>query len=154
MNTEKVKEALERAKNQIENCFPVIDPEADGCTDPFEWAEIISVRVRSITANLDEALSALAELEKPGESLEAVEKWAEEYYGHSVLVGDIHRSLAVAFTAFAASYHAKKCAECVKRYTPIGCRSCADYPCALSSDSNATCCDGKFWNLKEPPHAL
>ena len=63
----KLRDALERAKNQIENCFPVIDPEADGCTDPFEWAEIISVRVRSITANLDEALSALAELEKPGE---------------------------------------------------------------------------------------
>lgn len=60
--------------------------------------------------------AALAELEKPGEALEAVEKWSEEYYGHSVLVGDIHRSLAVAFTAFAESYHAKKCAECKERY--------------------------------------
>lgn len=68
--------------------------------------------------------AALAELEKPGEALEAVEKWADEYYGHSVLVGDIHRSLAVAFTAFAASYHAKKCAENAR--VPPKCALCGD----------------------------
>lgn len=147
----RLRDALERAKNQIENCFPVIDPEADDCTDPFEWAEIVSVRVRSITANLDEALSSLAELEKPGEESEVAWKKLLDHFAANNWRLNEDVCLEI-FQSFAVSYHAKKCAECVKRDTPIGCRSCADYPCALSSDSNATCCDGKFWNLKEPPN--
>ena len=63
--------------------------------------------------NARKALAAL-EAEKPAEdsALSAVERWADEYYGHSVLVGDIHRSLAIAFTAFAHSYHLAECAKC------------------------------------------
>jgi len=97
--------------------------------------------------------AALAELENPGEEAEAAWKKLLDHFSANNwrLNEDVCLDI---FQSFAASYHAKKCAECVKRDTPIGCRSCADYPCALSSDSNATCCDGKFWNLKEPPHAL
>jgi hypothetical protein len=59
------------------------------------------------------------------ESLLAVEKWAEEYYGHSVLVGDVHRSLATSFDQYAESYHAKKCAECW-RVPRVMCSICGD----------------------------
>ena len=109
MNIEKVKEALSACAG-IENIVKQIEqyeeytkgsPMLGTCRGLYEIKKAAKL-----------ALSALAELEKPAEALEAVEKWAEEYYGHSVLVGDIHRSLAVAFTAFAESYHAKKCAEC------------------------------------------
>ena len=133
---EKIKDAADRAKNQIENCFPVCDPDIE--TDPFEWAETVSVRVRSIMSNLDAILEALAALdaEKPGEDAEEVAISIANLFSTYTLRNDKHVPASVEaaqlLTRYAESYHAERCKECVEKFTcetcgnkePNGCKGC------------------------------
>jgi len=110
---EKIKDAAERAKNQIENCFPVCDPEIE--TDPFEWAETVSVRVRSIMSNLDAILEAIAALdaEKPAVDAVSIRVDTDSIREAVIKIGmNFMRSFMFAaeidLIKFAEAYHAKK----------------------------------------------
>ena len=78
-----------------------------------EWND---TNIHDIVSDLINARTKLAalEAEKPAEdsALSAVERWADEYYERPVLVGEVHRSLAVAFQSYARSYHLAECAKC------------------------------------------